>query len=341
MNREFLYKMLETTSVSGYEEKIQKVVKKEMESVADEIRMDDMSNLVCVMNPEAKVKIMLSAHVDEIGLMISNITGEGKLQVVARGGIVPHTYPGQQIYVETEKGKVYGVVESTRALLKKENLGAKDFLIDIGVDTKEEALELVNLGDPVVLDASIREMAKGRITSRALDDKLGVFIIMEAFRRAKERGCKVGVYAAGTTGEETTKTGAYWCSQRIRPSAAVVVDVTYTSDCLGGNAAETGEVQLGGGPVLCNAPIVAKRLNKKLESSAEKTGISIQREAASRMTCTDADQIHFSNEGVPVALVSIPLRYMHTPAEVADEKDIESCIELITQFLVDYEADYR
>lgn len=338
MNETFLTNLLSSISVSGYEEPVQEVVEAEMKNYADEIRRDEMQNLTCVLNPDSNVRIMLSAHADEIGLMISNIREDGRLQVIDRGGIVPATYPGRQVRIKTKNGEVYGVVESYRSLFKDENLGTKQFLIDIGAKDKEDALNYVSLGDPIVPDTPIRKLANGKFTARALDDRLGVYIIMEALKRSKELGCKVGIYAASTTGEETTKTGAYWTSARIQPTMAIVVDVTYTSDCSGMDPAEMGTVCLGEGPVLCNSPIVVKALNEKMEECAKKAGISVQREAASRLSYTDGDQIHFSNQGVPMVLVSIPLRYMHMPAEVADEKDVEGCIELIAQFLAGYQG---
>ena len=336
MNEKFLTDLLSCVSVSGYEGMIQDRVAEEMSGCSDQIRRDEMDNLVCVMNPESKTRIMLSAHADEIGLMISHIREDGRLQVVDRGGIVPATYPGQQIKIIGKKGEVYGVVEASRELFKDENLGTKQFLLDIGAKNRADALQYVDLGAPVVPDTHIRKMANGRMTARAFDNRIGVFVIMEAMKRAKERGCKNGVYAAATTGEETTKNGAYWCSVRIRPTIAVVVDVTYTGDCLGMDPSETGEVKLGGGPVLCNSPIVARGLNQKMARCAEEAGIPVQWEAASRLSHTDADQIHFSNEGVPVLLFSVPLRYMHMPAEVADMKDVEACIELLSMFLGTY-----
>ena len=236
--------------------------------------------------------------------------------------------------VRTKSGIIHGVVETTREFLQKKDMKASEFLIDIGAKNKEDALKVVELGAPIVLDTSIRELMNGRISARALDDRIGVFIIMEALRRAKEKGCTLGVYAAATVGEETTKTGAYWCSTRIKPDLAVVVDVTYCSDYNGVQPAEMGTVLLGGGPVLCNSPIVVKKLNEKMEECAKRIHVSTQREAASRLSYTDGDQIHFSNEGVPMVLVSIPLRYMHTPAEVADMQDVKDCIELISEFLV-------
>ena len=338
MNETFLTNLLSSISVSGYEEPVQEVVEAEMKNYADEIRRDEMQNLTCVLNPDSDVRIMLSAHADEIGLMISNIREDGRLQVIDRGGIVPATYPGRQVRIKTKNGEVYGVVEAYRSLFKDENLGTKQFLIDIGAKDKEDALNYVSLGDPIVPDTPIRKLANGKFTARALDDRLGVYIIMEALKRAKELGCKVGIYAASTTGEETTKTGAYWTSARIQPTMAIVVDVTYTSDCSGMDPAEMGTVCLGDGPVLCNSPIVVKALNEKMEECAKKAGISVQREAASRLSYTDGDQIHFYNQGVPMVLVSIPLRYMHMPAEVADEKDVEGCVELIAQFLAGYQG---
>lgn len=338
MNKEFLEKMLGAISVSGYEEPVQEIVEAEMKLYADECRKDDMNNLVCVLNPESKRRIMLSAHADEIGLMVSNITDQGGLQVITRGGIVPSTYPGQAVQLQTKNGVIYGVVEAYRELFDKTELKVKEFVIDIGAKTKEEAQSLVELGTPIVPDARMHELAGGRFTARALDDRIGVFIIMEALKLAKEKGTEEGVYAASTTGEETTKTGAYWTSSRIKPDLAVVVDVTYTSDCLGMDPAEMGTVELGKGPVLCNSPIVSKQLNKKMADCAKKAGIEIQIEAASRLSYTDGDQIHFSNDGVPIVLVSIPLRYMHMPNEVADRTDVENCIKLIAEFLCSFES---
>lgn len=337
MNEIFLENILSEISVSGCEEPVQEVVKAYMKDYADEIREDEIGDVVCVLNPGSSKRIMLSAHADEIGAVISNVTENGRLQVVSRGGIIPFTYPGQQIQIRTREKIVYGVVEARREFFDNKEMKAKDFLVDIGAVTKEEALRQISLGDAVVLDTHIRRMMNGRLTARALDDRLGVFIIMEALRRAKEKGCSAGVYAAATVGEETTKNGAYWCSARIRPDAAVVVDVTYCSDYGDKETAEAGTVTLGGGPVLCNSPTVAKKMNDKMEACGADLQIPIQREAAGGLTCTDGDRIHFSGEGVPLVLVSIPLRYMHTPAEVADLKDVEGCIELIAEFLCRYE----
>ena len=308
-----------------------------MEQYADEIRTDEIGDVICVLNPESPVRIMLSAHADEIGLVVTRITEEGRIQAIERGGIMTHNYPGQKVQICTKKGIVYGVVECSRELLKKETVKVADLLIDIGAVSKEDALQHVSLGDTVVLDSGIRKLLHNRITARAMDDRIGVFVIMEAFKRAREKGCSAGVYAAATVGEETTKNGAFWCSAQIDPAFAVVVDVTNCTDYSRfPNAAVSGDIVLGNGPALCNSPIATKQLNEKMVECAQRAGIGIQREAASSRSFTDADQIHFSNKGVPVVFTGIPLRNMHNPGEVADMKDVEGCIELIAEFLCSF-----
>ena len=219
----FLEELLGAVTVSGYEEEGQAVIRKYMEPLADEVRTDDIGDTVCVLGPDRDFRILMTAHLDEIGLMVTTVNERGRLQVIDRGGIVPATYPGHRVKVMTERGPVYGVVESYRDFFKKEGgLKTSDFLIDIGVDSKEEACELVEPGAPVVLDTGFCKAAGGRFLSRALDDRLGVFIIMEAFKKARKRGCACGVYSAATVGEETTKNGAYWTASRVKPDLSLI-----------------------------------------------------------------------------------------------------------------------
>ena len=340
-NEEFLYGLLSQISVSGAEEASQDFVAEQMAPYADEIQRDEIGDVVCVLNPNAERKILLAAHGDEIGLMVNHITEEGYLHVINRGGIIIRTYPGQKVKIATKNGVIYGAVGIGFEMINKEKMKVTDLLIDIGARDEADARSMVELGDVAVLDTEIRKMANGRFTARALDDRLGVFIIMEAFKRAKERGCKLGVYSAATVGEETTQHGAFFTSSRVKPDLAVVVDVTWVSDCLDTKPEDTGKIELGGGPVICYAPVIPRSYNQKLVRAAEKAGISLQIEFAASHTSTDGDRIHYANQGIPILLVSIPLRYMHSPAEVADEKDVEECIELITQFLMDESDGYE
>lgn len=334
MSREFLNEMLVTGSVSGNEAGVQKKIKNYMSSTADSFMEDEIGNVISVINADSEKKVLLSAHVDEIGLRITYIKENGMLKVTKIGGIYTQSYLGQKVRVLTENGIVYGSVAINHDLCKKNPLGPEDLTVDIGAGSREEAEKYVSVGDDVIFDTEYRDLLNDRISARALDDKIGAYVILEALKRAKERGCKAGVYAATTVGEETSKDGAYWAGIRVEPTEAIVVDVTYTSDYDGFSPDNYGEVNLGGGPALCNNPMTHRGMNKKLAEIAKEKDIPYQMEVTCGNTCTDADRIHFSGKGVPVALVSVPMRYMHSPAEVVSMKDVENCIELITEYLV-------
>ena len=330
MNREFLYDLLTTTSVSGYEEEIQKKIMGYTEGFADEIRTDEIADVVSIINPDAKIKVMLAAHADEIGLVVTHITDQGLLHVSKAGGIYPGTYLGQKVRVFHDGKMMYGAVRNTRELKNPE---VEDILVDIGAESGEDAKKFVAPGDPVCFDTDYRELLNDRLTGRALDDRLGCFIILEAAKKAKENGCNCGVYACTTVGEELTTHGAQWCALRIRPTMAIAVDVTYTSDYPGTKPVEYGEVSLGKGPVFLHNSFSHKIISKRLVQAAEKLEISYQWENGCGRTCTDADAIHMAGEGIPTALVSIPLRYMHNPAEVCSMNDVQDCIDVLAEFL--------
>lgn len=329
---QFLQDILNTVSVSGNISQVQAVVKRHMEPVADELREDEIGDLVCVLNPGSERRILATAHADEIGLVVTLIGQDGRIRAIDRGGIIPKSYLGHQVQIMTRKGLIYGCVAGVRPFWEEKELKASHLVIDIGAGSREEAADLVAVGDTITFDTHIRKLAGNRFSARALDDRLGVFIIMEALRYARERGSKNGIYCGATAGEETTKNGACWTAKRVNPDLAVVVDVTYATDYKGSDPAESGDVKLGGGPVLCKSPIVSESLNEKMEECARRAGIPVQWEAASRLSYTDADRIHFEGQGIPVVLMSIPLRYMHTPAEMADSRDVENCIKLLGEF---------
>ncbi|MEG0806505.1 MAG: M20/M25/M40 family metallo-hydrolase [Lachnospiraceae bacterium] len=339
MNKEFLYEMLSTASVSGNEVELEEKIYKFMKSRVEEVRSDEIGNVIAVLNPESKFKVLLSGHADEIGLMVTAVLETGMLKVVGIGGIYVTCYPGQKVQVHTKNGVVYGAVCNNRELSKKSDMTVKDLTIDIGANSKEDALKAIALGDTITFDTEYRELLNDGICGRALDDRVGAFIVMEALNRAKEKGCKVGAYSAATVGEETTRNGAYFVGARIKPTLAVAVDVTYASDEPGIDIASTGDIKVGAGPVICNNPSIHKKINAKLYKAAENLGMKVQTEAANGRTGTDGDTIHLSGEGVPFALVSIPLRYMHTPAEVGSLKDIQDCIELLAEFLCSFTGE--
>lgn len=332
MNKDFLYTLLDSMSVSGNEIPLQKKVIEEMKPVCDEIITDYTGNVTCVLNKDAKFKVMLAGHIDEIGLIITHIQENGLIKVSRAGGIYPSVYPGQKVVIYGKEHPIYGVVICTRDLAKGE-IKEKDLTIDIGAKNKEDALRYVQLGNPIHLDTYHHEMLNGYLTARAIDDRGGAFIVLEALKRAKKMGCQIGVYATTTVGEETSMRGAHWASSRIQPDVAIAVDVTYAQDYPGTNPQESGDVHLGKGPVICNSSMANRKVNDLLKDCAMKQGIPFQLETFIGRTGTDADKIHFADKGFCTALLSLPLRYMHTPSEMCHLDDIENCIELLASFL--------
>lgn len=339
INKEFLFDLLKTGSVSGNEAELEKKIFDYMRNKVDSVSVDELGNVLAAINPNAEFKVLAAGHADEIGLMVSAIGGDGTLMVKRIGGIYTTTYPGHKVRIYTKNGVIYGAVANSRSIAKNKDIEAADLRIDIGAKDREDALKYVELGDTVTFDTDVRELVNGRITGRALDDRLGAYIVMEALCEAKKRGAAVGCYSVASTGEETTGNGAYFTASRVKPNIAVAVDVTYTSDNCGISEAQTGDIALGKGPVICNNPSIHKKLNERLRALAQKLDMPIQIEAASGHTGTDGDTMHSTGLGVPFALISIPLRYMHNPNEVCDLKDVEDCITLLAEFFIDCSAD--
>lgn len=334
MNREFLKELLTTPSVSGYEEAIQKKALAFGKEFAHSQRTDPSGNAISVVNPEAGRKILLCGHIDEIGFVVTHIDSDGRLHLTGAGGVRPRLYIGSPVQVWHNGSMVSGVIATSSDLLKKDKTEASDLLVDIGAANKEEALKVVSIGDPVCADVQVRELLNDRFTCRALDNRTGAFVVLEAAKEAARQGASIGIYAATTVGEETSGRGAYYAAARIRPDCAIAVDVTWASDAPGTNPGDTGEVKLGGGPVLCMASVVNKKMNALLRETAESLKMEIQWEIATGRTGTDGDTVNRAGEGIPMALVSIPLRYMHSSVEVGSWKDIEDCIRLLSAFIV-------
>ncbi len=331
MSKEFLYSLLDAMSVSGHEIPLQKKVIAEMKPHCDEIRTDYTGNVISILNPDAPFKVLLAAHIDEIGLVVTHIQEDGFIRVGKAGGIRPGTYPGHQVMIHGEKGPICGTVVYSKDMNKAE-LKVEDLRIDIGARDADEARKYIQEGDPIHPNTCHQEMLGGFLSARAIDDRGCAYIILEALKRAKALGCAIGVYAATTVGEETTGRGAYWAGSNLQPDVAIAVDVTYASDYPGVEP-DSGSVKLGGGPALCNSSIGNKKVNEILKAIAKEHKIPWQIESYMGRTYTDADQLHQTGLGVVTNLVSLPLRYMHCPSEVCAMADVENTIELLARFL--------
>lgn len=334
MMNQVLEMLLSTMSVSGEEKDLQEYIRDDISAYVDQCEGDAVGNLIFGNEGNSQRRILLAAHADEIGLMVCGVTSDGFLKVTNAGGVIVRTYPGNAVKIKTKKGCVSGVVVVDKEKLSGDKFQVKDLRIDIGAKSKEEALSNICMGDTIVSDTSIKYLLNGRLAARGMDDKCGVYVITEAIKRAIKLKSEHGIYGITTVGEETSMHGARWGAERLKPTEAIIVDVTYTSDCDGYRSAEWGEIELGKGPVLCINPICDKEMNQKLMNIAEEKNIPYQLEISGGRSCTDADAIHVSGEGVRVALVYVPLRYMHSPYEVLDEVDLEGAIRLLTAYLV-------
>ncbi len=340
-NLDFLKKMLEVPSPSGSEFEIQKLIINEMKDYDDKVFTHHNLNVVHAINTNSKVKVLLSGHVDEISLIVEEIRENGTIRVCANGGIRPYCYIGQHINVihkdfNGKITKVPGIVTYLPEMQK--GIETKNLIIDLGYDKKEDTEKVVTIGDPIIHESTYKELANNRFCARALDDRLGAFICLEAMKRVKEKGGKNGVYVSTTVGEETTYRGALAAADNIKPTCAIIVDVTYASDI---NYREnlTNPVALGKGPALTRGGSINDRLEQIVLNAANKLSIKTQFEVASSRTYTDLDGIFTSQGGIPSYLISIPLRYMHSAVEVCDLKDVEEIIQLITQVILDIKED--
>ena len=291
--------------------------------------------------------LVVVGHIDEIALLISHVSDKGFLHVVGSGGWDPQVLVGQRVEVLTRKGPIMGVVGRKPIHLleseeRKKAAELKQLHVDIGARDGDDAREMVAEGDQIVIAAEPVELPNGRLASRSLDNRLGVYVALEVARRVHEAGGGGGpVAGVAAVQEEIGAHGARAMAFGHRPDLAVVVDVTHATDAPGVEMGQLGKHGLGDGPVITRGAIVSHVLNELLEAAAEAEGIEYAIDVAGGATHTDADAIHLSRTGVPTAVVSIPLRYMHSPVELVDLEDVENVIRLITAMALRLEPDQK
>ena len=331
---ELLKKMLTTPSVSGSELHFQKMLIEEMKDVDDFIITHQSYNVIHGINKESNVKVMLLAHIDEIGLVIEDIESNGICKLTNIGSIRPEMYMGQQVYVvKYVDGKpvyVNGVIGYTPNY-KNGNVSAGDLNLDLGTTSKEETLRLVSIGDVVIQKDTYATLENNCLTSRALDDKIGAYIACEVLKRLKGK-TENGVYFCATVGEETTGRGAIFSTSEVTPTCTISLDVGSASDVLY-NPNANKNIRLSGGPMLSISSHANQLLKQMLENVAKKHNIPLQYVVEISRTYTDFDNVYKQNGGIPSMLISIPLRYMHSSVEVCSMTDVEYIIQLLVEFI--------
>jgi putative aminopeptidase FrvX len=314
---------------------IQKRWINEMKPFADEIRTDHAGNAIAVLNPEADFKVLLAGHCDEIALVVNRIDDHGFLHFDKMGGINPKAAVGMKVtvlgYGKTLTG-VIGVNAQHHGGLKGD-FSLEDLFIDCGAKSKQEMEEFVQIGDLAVYKREPEVMMERYISGRGLDNRTGQFIVGEVLRKLSEKEVNVGVYAASTVNEETNMGGAFFAAAGIEPTMAIACDVTFATDYPGVNKNKHGDVRLDGGPVLAKGAPINRKINQLLETTAKSLSMDVQYELTPRMTGTDADKMRLTGKGVPVSLVSLPLRYMHSPVETVSIEDIKEEIDLLVEMI--------
>ncbi|NOY75228.1 MAG: M42 family metallopeptidase [Kiritimatiellaeota bacterium] len=332
----FLEELLNTSGPSGFEEKTAKCYRGYLAEFADEVRTDVTGNTIGVVNGGAEFKVMLAGHYDEIGFQITHISDEGLLYFRNVGGIDKTTISCIEVEVITEKhGKIPGVIgkKPIHLLTPKEReriLELKEMWIDIGAESKKAAEKLVTIGDPVAFRSNCEFLDKNRVKSKGLDDKIGAFVIAESLRELSKRKIAVAVYAVGTVQEEVGLRGAATSAFGINPNVGIAVDVGFATDIPDVDKKELGVGEMGKGPFLernaDNNPVLGRLIRK----TAAKYKIPVQEKAGFRASGgTDTARMQLTRSGVATALISIPNRYMHTPVEMCDLRDVEAAVKLI------------
>ena len=336
---QFLKDLLDARSPSGFEFEAQKVVDNYVESEVDDYKRDTIGNRIATVNPNGNPTLMLSGHMDEIGLIIRYIDDKGFIYFDTLGGHDRVVISGRRVVILTRDGALKGVT-GKRAVhmmsLEDRNKLPEihQMWIDIGVNSYDEALEKVAIGDPIVYDMSLEMISGSVATARAFDDKAGCYTVCETIRRlAKNRlNLKAKVVAVASTQEEVGCRGAITASYEVNPHIGIAVDVGHATDHPDCDHKKFGKQVLGGGPIIGRGPNINPFVFERLLECAKAEKIDYQVEAEAGPTGTDARAIQMARSGVAAALISIPLRYMHTPSEVVDLQDVEKTIKLLTAF---------
>jgi putative aminopeptidase FrvX len=332
----FLKEYLNNASPTGFEAAGQKLWLSYIKPYIDEYFVDTYGTVVGVINPKAQYKVVIEAHADEISWFVHYITKDGFIYLRRNGGSDHQIAPSKRVNIHTDKGIVKGVFGwpaiHVRDAAKEETPTLKNIFLDIGCTSEKEVAALgVHVGCVITYEDEFMELNNRYYVGRALDNRIGGFMIAEVARLLKEKKDKLpfGLYIVNAVQEEVGLNGATMISRKIKPNVAIVTDVCHCTQTPMMNKISSGDQACGKGPVLSYAPAVQNNLQKLVIDAAKKNKIAFQRQAASRSTGTDTDAFAYSTDGIASVLISLPLRYMHTTVEAVHKQDVEDVIKLM------------
>ncbi len=342
----FLEQYLNNASPTGFESEGQKLWMEYLKPYVDTFITDTYGTAVGVINPEANYKVVIEGHADEISWYVNYITDDGHIYVIRNGGSDHQIAPSKRVNIHTKKGIVKGIFGwpaiHTRNRDKEENAKIDNLFIDIGCETKDQVEKMgVHVGCVITYPDEFMILNDDKFVCRAIDNRMGGFMIAEVARLLHENKKKLpfGLYITNSVQEEVGLRGAEMITKTIRPNVAIVTDVCHDTTTPMINKKIEGEIKIGKGPVITYAPAVQNNLRELIIASAEENKIPFQRLASSRVTGTDTDAFAYSNGGVASALISLPLRYMHTTVEMVHKNDVENVIKLIYESLLKIENE--
>ena len=340
-SKSFLKSLLNTASPSSGEAPGQRVWLNYVKSFSDLTETDTYGNAVAILNPEAKVKILVAGHADEIAFQLQYIDDKGFVYFAPVGGQDPSLARGQRVTIHSSKGPVFGVIGGLAIHLqdrskKQEAPAWHDVFVDIGAESKKEAQKLVQVGDLMTYAVGCEPLRGDIWAARACDNRIGTFIAAEVMRLCSEKKSKlkVGLVSASTIQEENGLYGAAMVGYSVKPTAAIIVDVGHATDIPLVNQKQFGDIKLGKGPVLSKGSVNHPVLVERLEQVAVKSKIKIQYGIDARYSGTDADAIFTQRGGIPTVALAVPNRYMHTPVELVHLNDLEKMAEWISTFVL-------
>ncbi len=349
-SNKFLEKYLNNASPTGFESSGQEIWLDYVKPYIDTYISDTYGSMVGVINPDAKYKVVIEAHADEISWFVNYITDDGYIYVIRNGGSDHQIAPSMRVNIHTKKGVVKGIFGwpaiHVRHGEKEITPSLKNIFIDVGCNTKDEVEKLgVHVGAVITFEDELMTLNKKYLVGRALDNRMGGFMIAEVARRLKENKVKLpfGLYVVNSVQEEIGLRGAQMIAERIKPDVAIVTDVTHDTGAPLYDKKKSGDIKCGNGPVVSYGPAVQNNVRDMIIAVAEKKKYKFQRLSASRSTGTDTDAFAYSNAGVASALISLPLKYMHTTVETVHKDDVEEVINMIYDFLIQLKAghDFR
>ncbi len=345
--KKFFKELVEAHSPSGFEQAAQEVYRNFVKDYADEVKTDVHGNVIALKKGTGKIKIMVVGHADEIGLMVNYIDDRGFIRFLPIGGVDTSLLPGLRVNIYHGKKVYRGVIgKKPIHLLKPEerNRAAKisDLWIDFGAKDKKDAEKKVSVGDPITFSPGLETLSRDIITTKATDNKAGVFIVGYLLKELAGEKIVPNLYSVSSVQEEIGLRGATTSAYGINPDVGIAIDVTHATDYPSMSKELLGDIALGKGPVISIGANINPKVFELLKKAADDNKIDYQIEAAPRATGTDANVIQTTRSGVAAGLISIPNRYMHTPNEVISLKDLESSVKLLKEFikLIDDNTDF-